>query len=151
MASNDNVSQRSRIISPGPDNPSVLHLQSVHVSEHIWNGATRKPLKTRKAQKIRAGVGQNVPIQIVDRLRAAGLLRVAAVEVMNVDRSLITALIDRWRPETHTFHMLPGECTVTLQDIAIQLGLRIDGRPVIGPTTYDKFDIVEMCLGLRPI
>ncbi|CAN6200537.1 unnamed protein product [Urochloa humidicola] len=45
----------------------------------------------------------------------------------------LTALVDRWRPETHTFHLPFGEMTVTLQDCQKMLGLKIDGRPVIGP------------------
>ncbi|XP_027351105.1 protein MAIN-LIKE 2-like [Abrus precatorius] len=38
----------------------------------------------------------------------------------------------------------PGECVITLQDIAIQMGLRIDGRPVIAPTGGEDL------LGIRP-
>ncbi|RYR60787.1 hypothetical protein Ahy_A04g017848 [Arachis hypogaea] len=48
------------------------------------------------------------------------------------DGSLVSALIERWRPESHTFHLPCGEMTITLQDVAYQLGLRIDGDHVSG-------------------
>ncbi|KAL8545210.1 hypothetical protein ACS0TY_005412 [Phlomoides rotata] len=48
-----------------------------------------------------------------------------------LDRHLITALVERWRPETHTFHFPVGEVTITLQDVAVIWGLSIEGEPVI--------------------
>jgi hypothetical protein len=42
----------------------------------------------------------------------------------------ITAMVDRWRPETHSFHLPCGEMTVTLEDMGMILGLPIRGRPV---------------------
>jgi hypothetical protein len=47
-----------------------------------------------------------------------------------VDRALLSAWVDRWRLETHTFHLPIGEVTVTLQDIAMLFGLPLDGAPV---------------------
>uniref|UniRef100_A0ACD5YVI7 Uncharacterized protein n=1 Tax=Avena sativa TaxID=4498 RepID=A0ACD5YVI7_AVESA len=38
----------------------------------------------------------------------------------------ITALVDRWRPETHTFHLRTGETTITLQDMSMILALPIE-------------------------
>nr|XP_025693072.1 serine/threonine-protein phosphatase 7 long form homolog [Arachis hypogaea] len=52
-----------------------------------------------------------------------------------VDEPLLSAFIERWHPETHTFHMPFGECSITLQDVAYQLGLPIDGEPVSGCLT----------------
>ncbi|XP_042051427.1 serine/threonine-protein phosphatase 7 long form homolog [Salvia splendens] len=46
---------------------------------------------------------------------------------MKVDNEPITALIERWRPETHTFHLPIGEATVTLKDVQAIWGLRADG------------------------
>ncbi|KAF7832340.1 Serine/threonine-protein phosphatase 7 long form-like [Senna tora] len=48
------------------------------------------------------------------------------------DWHLVTAFIMRWRPETHMFHMAVGigETTITLEDVAIQLGLPIEGKAV---------------------
>lgn len=48
------------------------------------------------------------------------------------DRSLLTCLVDRWRPETHTFHFPWGEMAPTLQDVSYLLGLPLAGE-AIGP------------------
>ena len=50
---------------------------------------------------------------------------------LELDRALITALVERWRSETHTFHLTVGEATITLQDVAVILGLPIEGQAVI--------------------
>ena len=69
---------------------------------------------------------------------------------MQLDWHLITALVERWRPKTHTFHMPCGECTITLQDVAVQLGLPVDGEPVVGSLLYDWKVLCEDYLGVRP-
>ncbi|KAH1121817.1 hypothetical protein J1N35_004977 [Gossypium stocksii] len=46
--------------------------------------------------------------------------------------NLILALVERWRLKTHTFHLSCGECTIILEDVALQLRLPIDDSLVTG-------------------
>ena len=48
------------------------------------------------------------------------------------DMALVSALVERWRPETNTFFMRRGEMTITLQDVGYVLGLPILGQPLGG-------------------
>ena len=82
-------------------------------------------------------------------LEQAGFAGVAYMEFIRMDWALVTTLVERWRLETHTFHMTYGEVSLTLQDVALQFGLPIDGRPVTGQTGYDLGDMCTTLLGAR--
>ncbi|RYR16138.1 hypothetical protein Ahy_B04g073073 [Arachis hypogaea] len=60
--------------------------------------------------------------------------------------ALINALVERWNPVTHTFHLPIGECTITLEDVALILGLQGTGLPVTGPTNSNHGSMVQECL-----
>ncbi|MBA0797925.1 hypothetical protein Gohar_008575 [Gossypium harknessii] len=61
-------------------------------------------------------------------LREVGFWNVANIsQGCMLDSKLISALIERWRPETRTLHLPCGECTITLEDVQLQLGLSVDG------------------------
>ena len=44
----------------------------------------------------------------------------------------LTALIDQWRLETHSFHLPCGEMTVTLNDWSMITAMPIEGRALTG-------------------
>jgi hypothetical protein len=68
-----------------------------------------------------------------------------------MDSTALTTLVDRWRPETHMFHLPCGETTVTLQGVAMILGLPIDGTPVSRTVSLaGRRDSIAAAIGLRP-
>ncbi|QHO29257.1 uncharacterized protein DS421_8g223680 [Arachis hypogaea] len=67
-------------------------------------------------------------------LRATGFYHVSRIGVIRGFHPLLAALVERWRPESHTFVLPVGEVTVTLEDVAHIFGLPIDGEPVSGWT-----------------
>ena len=69
---------------------------------------------------------------MLDYLRYLRFYGVYQIGRIQMDVGLITALLERWRPETHTFHLSFGEATITLQDVSILTGLPVDGDPVTG-------------------
>ncbi|RYR25350.1 hypothetical protein Ahy_B02g059047 [Arachis hypogaea] len=68
--------------------------------------------------------------RIMPYVQMAGLAHLARLNDhwFRLDEPLVSAFVERWRSETHTFHMPFGECTITLQDVAYHLGLPIDGQ-----------------------
>jgi hypothetical protein len=66
-----------------------------------------------------------------DRLRAE-VPRAERLTRFNYDAPLIITFMDRWRPETHTFHFLVGEMTLSLED-AVMLGGLLCAGQAMGP------------------
>nr|XP_016474079.1 PREDICTED: serine/threonine-protein phosphatase 7 long form homolog [Nicotiana tabacum] len=70
---------------------------------------------------------------IVRRLQDTGFYMIIEIGRLQFDWALITAMIERWRSETHTFHLPIGEDTITLEDVEVIFGLSVDGLPVAYP------------------
>ncbi|XP_072058057.1 serine/threonine-protein phosphatase 7 long form homolog [Arachis hypogaea] len=60
--------------------------------------------------------------------------------------ALLRALVERWRPETHTFHLPVSEVIVTLEDVSYILGLPVDREPVNGRSDSSHQFLVENCI-----
>ncbi|QHO30742.1 uncharacterized protein DS421_8g235800 [Arachis hypogaea] len=94
---------------------------------------------------------------IVSYLTEAGFGNTVPLRDFTFDNSLILALVERWRSETHTFHLPWGEITITLQDVAYHLSLRAHGNPVGGCLRdfgrwygTETWAMVEQLLSARP-
>jgi Plant mobile domain len=60
-------------------------------------------------------------------LHRLGLYHIAIMGDCQLDKSLLIALVERWRPETSTFLLPIDELTVTLEDVCSLWGLPIRG------------------------
>ncbi|CAN1185601.1 Protein MAIN-LIKE 2 [Linum perenne] len=84
-------------------------------------------------------------------LEGCRLLGVRAVLGHTPCKELVTALIERWRPETNTFHLVSGEATITLEDMEVLTGLPTTGRPhIVSPDERPVTDIYQQWLGVAP-
>ncbi|KAK9286686.1 hypothetical protein L1049_015088 [Liquidambar formosana] len=85
------------------------------------------------------------------RHRFYGLSHIAFIRL---DPALITALVEHWRQETHTFHFPIGEVAITFQVVAVLWGLPIDGLPITSSkrhrATHEWQWICQDLLGRTP-
>ncbi|KAD3338016.1 hypothetical protein E3N88_33537 [Mikania micrantha] len=112
----------------------VLFLKDSHRARDIFNNREVPKLVFRRAdQKFFSFLGSNPITDNVKRyIDIAGFGGVIDSGYRNLDHGLLEALIERWRPETHTFHLPIDEVTVTLEDINVLWGLPIEGEVVSG-------------------
>ncbi|KAJ8748593.1 hypothetical protein K2173_007583 [Erythroxylum novogranatense] len=134
--------------NPGPVDASVLYDQDKHVSAAVWDGQERGALRCHEhTSKLGEWKLTAKQIELVEK---AGFGYLRKIPAISLDNPLISALVERWRRETNTFHFTVGEMTVTLQDVALLLGLAIDGKPVIGITYTTCSLVCEKLLGKAP-
>ena len=84
---------------------------------------------------------------IVPLVERADFGNVMHIVNASIDTKFILALCEHWRPETHTFHLPTGECTVTLEDVYMLLGFPIHGKPMNGDVQQPN-DICLKMLGV---
>ena len=79
-------------------------MQAKHVSKHIWNGEEDRKLHMRRVVPMYQGQ-EEIPEEIIPLLRQSSFHWIMKMRYLKINVALISALIERWRPETHTFHM----------------------------------------------
>ena len=90
--------------------------------------------------------------RIIPYLELTRLYDFHLVTYNRVDCAIITALVERWRQETHTFHLPLGEATITLLNVALLTRLPIEGRAVCtaGRQLSSWRDMMHRILGECP-
>ena len=65
---------------------------------------------------------------------------------LEINRPLITVLVERWKQDTHTFHLVIGETAI----LAVLLGVCAHSLPVIGYGEDNWEALVHGMLGILP-
>ncbi|CAM0885012.1 unnamed protein product [Alopecurus aequalis] len=87
----------------------------------------------------------------IRRTRLLPFINMVKDGVPKMNACLVTALVDRWRPETHTFHLPCGEMTITLQDVSMITALPISGDAICRNTDSTKWrEQMSSYLGMEP-
>lgn len=79
-------------------------------------------------------------------LEAPRFESVALICVFDLRVDLISALVERWRLKTHTFHLPCGKCSITLEYVALQLEFPIDCSAIT--STSKVFKPTVLCYHL---
>ncbi|KAL3619208.1 hypothetical protein CASFOL_036778 [Castilleja foliolosa] len=117
----------------GPEDNSLLSSYKLHVARFLWRGKERPILRTlchtTKLLGWKIG-GEFSSDYFKQLLMSTGLWMVPPMSYARCNKNLIAAFVERWHPETNTFHLPFGEMTITLDDVLCLTGLPIEGRSV---------------------
>ena len=86
--------------------------------------------------------------RVIDTIKLVVLEGLFKAPSREIDHCLISVLVKRWWPETHTFHLPHSKMSITLEDVEVILGLPIDGEVLVGLTTVEDGDWRQLCVEL---
>ncbi|XP_058757837.1 protein MAIN-LIKE 1-like [Vicia villosa] len=115
-------------------------------------GAERRPKPTLKVaahgSKLIGWVPAMLPRQMNDWLVASGLSSLQYTSLARVDTHLLFVFVERWHPETSSFHMSFGEMTITLDDVSCLLHVPIMGELVDPDFVVTDYDAIHNAVEL---
>ncbi|CAI9087864.1 OLC1v1022048C1 [Oldenlandia corymbosa var. corymbosa] len=120
-----------------------------HVALMTWLNQSRGCIKLQNRAASRQSLitwKNELPHVAKEKIIATGLSHLPDIMYPHLETGLICAFVERWQPNTNTFHMPFREITIMLHDVQRILGIKVDGNTV---STIPKWDIVKKeCLGV---
>ncbi|XP_021730494.1 protein MAIN-LIKE 1-like [Chenopodium quinoa] len=124
----------------GPEDGTVILSFGGHVAAYIWVGQERNVLhclsRTELCSELVTWRGR-FPQEHLELIDSSGLSHLPGIMFRRLDWPVILAFVERWQPDTNTFHMPFGEMTIMLHDMYNILGLRVDGGLVSATQSTD--------------
>ncbi|XP_050226385.1 protein MAIN-LIKE 2-like isoform X2 [Mercurialis annua] len=119
----------------GPEDDTVIPSFLGHVASRLWDGADRGVLKCqsrheacRKLREWYETTSEEVRV-LIDRTELSHL---PDIMFDHLDIPLLSAFVERWQPDTNSFHLPFGEMTITLHDVWHILRIPVGGAMISG-------------------
>ncbi|XP_020421289.1 protein MAIN-LIKE 1 [Prunus persica] len=131
----------------------VEDVAATHDTTAIWNNQEREPLRCMsKTSTLREWNWWGNPNNGIFKgyIQRSGLEKLIRCSSQNADKIVVSTFVERWNPETNTFHMPFGEMTITLDDVSSILGIHVSGA-AIAPLEDDNdtnFELLVNYLGV---
>lgn len=110
--------------------PSFLgHVASRMYTEREYRGILKCHVRAHACQRLVTWL-QDLTPDARREIDATGLSHLPATMYKYIDMQLISAFVERWQPDTNTFHMPFGEMTITLHDVWEILRIPVEGDMV---------------------
>ena len=120
---------------PGLTDTRLIPSYGGHIAKVIFEGSERTPqiLECHSRKKpLEAIFGlRDLSDALYDVLPATPLSRLPYIMHQHIDSALVSAFVERWQPDTNTFHMPSREMTIMLHDVQRILGIGIKGSHLL--------------------
>ncbi|XP_028075404.1 protein MAIN-LIKE 1-like [Camellia sinensis] len=118
----------------GPYDPSILKSFHCHVTAKIWHNDERGIRKCLnhgfKVSEWSFNLEENKQSKFHGLIMDSGLISLVSCSYKFVNKVIVSAFVERWQPETNTFHLPFGKMSPTLDDVSVILGILVIGKPV---------------------
>ncbi|KAF6145853.1 hypothetical protein GIB67_028848, partial [Kingdonia uniflora] len=126
----------------GPSDKSLLRSIRFHRARSIALGKKKLPIRVYHHQSTWDLTKELQVVQYFVKLK--GLDRIGDISYNYYNSALISAFVERWQPETNTFHFKWDEMTPTLDDVEQFVGLHADGNATVIGGTWGFPAILEV-------
>ncbi|KAF6160379.1 hypothetical protein GIB67_019148 [Kingdonia uniflora] len=113
-----------------------------HLSTSVATTSTRVGFKCRSIlAKLREIYLRLIKVpHLKQKLKATNLMSVFDCKIGNGDNEVVLAMVERWWPNTHTFHLPCGELGITPRDFTVLTGIGIGiGEPITFEDFYTEY------------
>ncbi|XP_056695076.1 protein MAIN-LIKE 1-like [Spinacia oleracea] len=127
------------LMGGGPSDGSVIPSYPAHVARSLWEATSdrgklhcqSRVVVCKRLMKWYRGIKEDLR----DKLGESSLSHLPFMMASHIDTPLISAFVERWQPDTNTFHLPFGEMTIMLHDVQAILEIPVEGSVV--SCTYD--------------
>ncbi|CAN0907461.1 Protein MAIN-LIKE 1, partial [Linum grandiflorum] len=121
----------------GPEKIDLIPSYGGHIASYLWDEKYGLEYRTKSNFRFLTRIAavdelrkdsRKLSLNAQKIVRRSGLSQLSYSMSRNLDYGLLEAFIERWQPDTNSFHLPFGEMTITLHDVRYILQVPIRGK-----------------------